>query len=74
MIGKRIAVETSCLRQPIRKALHMVAHFGADGVEFDARHELRNADISQTGLRHLRKILADLNLRVAALAFPTRRG
>jgi sugar phosphate isomerase/epimerase len=47
---------------------------GADGVEIDARHELPAGELSQTGLRQLRKMLGDLDLRVAALAFPTRRG
>lgn len=43
-------------------------------MEIDARHELRPAELSQTGLRQFRKLLDDLNLRVAAVAFPTRRG
>ena len=47
---------------------------GADGVEIDVRHELRIADFSQTALRQFRKLLDDLGLRVAAVAFPTRRS
>jgi len=43
-------------------------------VQFDARQELRPTELSETGLRQLRKMLNDLNLRVASIAFPTRRG
>lgn len=74
VIGFRIAAQPSCFAQPFRKALHTVAQLGCDGVQIDARTELRPAELSDTGLRQLRKLLADLNLRVGAVAFPTRRG
>jgi len=51
-----------------------VARLGAAGVEFDARNELRPGEISDTGLRELRKLLDDRNLRVSAISYPTRRG
>jgi len=74
MIRFRIAAQTKCFAQPIRKALHTAARLECDGVQFDARQELRPAELSETGLRQLRKMLNDLNLRVGSLAFPTRRG
>ena len=74
MVGFRIAAQTSCLAQPFRKALHTVARLGCEGVQIDARRELRPAELSDTGLRQLRKMLDDLNLRVGVVAFPTRRG
>jgi sugar phosphate isomerase/epimerase len=43
-------------------------------VEIDARHDLKLGELSATGLREFRKMLEDLNLRVSAVAFPTRRG
>jgi sugar phosphate isomerase/epimerase len=70
----RIAAETRCFAQPFKKALHTAASLGADGVQFDARNELRPAELSETGLRQLRKMLDDLNMRVGSLSFPTRRG
>lgn len=70
----RIATQTRALAQSFKKALHTAASFGCDGVQFDARNELRPAELSETGLRQLRKILDDLNLRVGSLSFPTRRG
>ena len=74
MIGLRIAVQTRCFAQPIKKALHTAARVGCEGVQIDARLELRPTELSETGLRQLRKMLDDLNLRVGSVAFPTRRG
>lgn len=70
----KIAVALSCLNQPIKKALHTVAKLGASGIEIDARNGLRPSEISDTGRRQLRKLLTDLNLTIAAIRFPTRRG
>lgn len=70
----KIAVALTSLRQPFKKALHTAAHLGATGVEIDARHGIRPDELSETGRRQLRKMLSDLNLSVAALRFPTRRG
>jgi sugar phosphate isomerase/epimerase len=70
----KIAVQTRSLRQPLRAAVASVARLGADGVEIDARRELLPAELSQTGLRQIRKLLGDFNLKVSAIAFPTRRG
>lgn len=70
----KIGIQTRSLRQPLRQALNTAAQLGAAGVEIDARNDLRPADISQTGLRDIHKLLSDRNLRVSAVAFPTRRG
>jgi sugar phosphate isomerase/epimerase len=70
----KIGIAVAALQQPLAKALMTAARLGADAVELDARTELRAADLSQTGWRHLRKILDDLKLRVSAVAYPTRRG
>ena len=70
----KIGIQTRSLRQPLRQALVTASRLGASGVEIDARHELRPSDLSRTGLREFQKLLDDLNLRVSAVAFPTRRG
>ena len=70
----KIGIQTRSLRQPLRQALVTASRLGATGVEIDARHELRPSDLSRTGLREFHKLLSDLNLRVSAIAFPTRRG
>ncbi|MGI9427300.1 MAG: sugar phosphate isomerase/epimerase family protein [Bythopirellula sp.] len=54
--------------------MHTAASLGCDGVQIDARSELQPSELSDTGLRQLRKMLNDLNLRVGSVAFPTRRG
>lgn len=70
----KIGIAISSLRQPFSKALATAARLGAAAIEIDARSDLKAAELSQTGLRQLRKMLEDQGLRVAAVAYPTRRG
>jgi sugar phosphate isomerase/epimerase len=74
VLGLKIALETRCLAQPLKQALLTAGRLGYEGVGIDARREVAPAELSDTGLRQLRKMLNDLNLRVATVAFPTRRG
>lgn len=59
---------------PFKKALHTVASLQVQGVEIDARNELKPSEITGTALRQIRKMLDDLNLRVVSINFRTRRG
>jgi len=59
---------------PLRKALETAARLGATAVELDARNQIHPSQLSGTGLRQLRKILDDVNLKVCSLRFQTRRG
>lgn len=70
----KIGIQLTSLKQPLRQALQTAARLGARGVEIDARTQLRPGELTQTGLRQFRKLLEDLNLRVCAVGFPTRRG
>jgi sugar phosphate isomerase/epimerase len=70
----KIGIQTRSLRQPLKQALQTAARLEADGVEIDARTELPPSQMSQTGVRQFRKLLDDLNLRVSAVSFLTRRG
>jgi sugar phosphate isomerase/epimerase len=70
----KIGIAVAGLNLPLAKALVAAARLGADAVELNARTELKPAELSQTGLRQLRKMLDDLKLRVSAVAYPTRRG
>ncbi len=74
MLSLKIALQTRCLAQGLKQALLTAARLGYEGVQIDAREELQPAELSATGLRQLRKMLNDLNLRVGSMAFPTRRG
>ncbi len=69
-----LAVRLDSMRLPLRRALEMASRIGASAVELDARNEIHPSQLSDTGLRQLRKILEDLNLKVASLRFQTRRG
>jgi sugar phosphate isomerase/epimerase len=70
----RIGIHLASLHQPFTESLQTAARLGADAVEIDARGELRQETLSHTGLRHLRKMLDDLRLKVCAVGFQTRRG
>lgn len=70
----KIGVELAGLGIPAKKALRAAADLGVDAVEIDGRGEFAPRNLSETGLRQLRKILADLRLRVASVSFRTRRG
>ncbi len=74
MLPFKIAIQLASLRQPFAQALRTAKSLGAEGVEIDARSEVRPADLSGTGLRQIKKALSDLELSVAGVGFRTRRG
>lgn len=74
MPALRIGIQLASLRLPLKKALPIAAELGATAVELDARGDIRPDQFSDTALRQLRKMLGDLNLRVCAVSFRTRRG
>ena len=69
-----VAVRLDAMRMPLRKAIETASQLGASAVEIDARNQIHPSQLSDTGLRQLRKILDDRNLKVSALRFQTRRG
>ncbi len=70
----KIAIQVASLRQPFRKAVATAASLGATAIEIDARGEINPQDMTETGLRQVRKIIEDRGLRVCAVGFHTRRG
>lgn len=74
MADVNVGIQLASLRMPLKKALLTAAQLGAQGVEIDARNDIRPQELSDTGRRQLRKMLDDLNLRVAAVRFHTARG
>lgn len=74
MLQLKKAVRLESLNLPLKKALQVAADMGAEAVELNARTQLRPSELSRTGVRHFRKLLEDLNLKVSAVHFPTRRG
>jgi sugar phosphate isomerase/epimerase len=69
-----IGVQIAGLNLPLKKALPCVAALGVNAVEIDARGELRPRELSQSGLRQVRKWLDDYRLKVCSVRFQTRRG
>ncbi len=74
MLQLKKAIRLECLRQPFKKALQTAAQIGAQGVEINGRTELKPKDMSRTAVRHVRKMLDDLRLKVSVINFPTRNG
>lgn len=70
----KIGLQLSCLKLPFRKSLEAAAQMGVHAVELDARTHVPVREMTDTGLRQIRKMLDDLNLRVCALGFQTRNG
>lgn len=59
---------------PIRQALPVLAELKIRAIEIEARGELSPKRISDTGIRHLRKLLSEHNMTLAALGYRTRHG
>ena len=71
-LKKSIFLDT--LRQPFKAAIVTAAKLGADAVEINGRTEIKAEELSQTGIRHIRKLLSDLQLSVSAIHFQTNYG
>lgn len=74
MPGLRVGIQIAGLRMPFKEALHVASQMGADAIEIDARTGLRPNEVVGTALRQIRKLIQDLNLRVASIRYATRRG
>jgi len=74
MDTSRLAVATAALSPDLRTALKRARDLGVRGLEIDARGGLDPEQLSQTGLRQIRKWLDDEGLVVSAVAFRTRGG
>lgn len=74
MLKLRKGLRIENLSLPLKQALPLAAELGAEGVEVNARTELRAAEMSGTAIRHFKKLLQDYNLKVCSVKFPTRRG
>ncbi|SMP53941.1 Xylose isomerase-like TIM barrel [Neorhodopirellula lusitana] len=58
----------------LRRALSQARAMGASSVEICGRGLIDVSELSDTGVRTLRKILDDLSLQVASIRFPTLHG
>jgi sugar phosphate isomerase/epimerase len=74
MEPSRLSVPTLSLSRDLRRGLARARELGVRGVEIDGRRGVAAEQITQTGLRQIRKWLDDEGLVVSAVAFPTRGG
>ena len=70
----KIGIQLASLGLPFGQALAKAAVLGADAVEIDARREINPQELTQTGIREIRKLLEDHRLRICAVGFQTRYG
>lgn len=74
MAQTRVAVRLSAFRLPLRKALAAAASLGASAIQLDARSDIGLSELTDTGIRQLRKMVADFDMQIASIRFQTRRG
>lgn len=74
MEPSRLSVPALSLSRDLRRALARARELGVRGIEIDGRRGVAAEQITQTGLRQIRKWLEDEGLVVSAVAFPTRGG
>ncbi len=74
MLQLKKGLRLESLNLPFKKAIAIAAQIGATGIEIDARSQLKPSELSRTGARHLKKLLADHRLTICCVDFPTRRN
>jgi sugar phosphate isomerase/epimerase len=74
MLKLKKSIHLDTLRQPFKTAIVTAAKLGATAVEINGRTDVVAGQLSQTGVRHIRKMLSDLNLSVSAVHFQTNYG
>ncbi len=74
MRAMKIGVRLESMGLPFRRALAEANRMRAAGVQVDAAGELAPDRLSQTGRRELRHLVRSLDLEVAAVGCPLRRG
>jgi len=70
----KIALATGCLDLPFRDSIRAAASLDVDGVQFDAREEIKPGELTDTGRRQFLNALDQQGLSIASLSFPTRRS
>ena len=74
MDTSRLSVPATALSRDLRTALRRARGLGIHGVELDARSGLDPEQVSQTGIRQIRKWFGDEGIVASAVAFRTRGG
>ncbi|MCE9631979.1 MAG: sugar phosphate isomerase/epimerase [Planctomycetia bacterium] len=74
MDTSRLSVPAAAFSTDLRRALRLARDLGVHGIELDARSGIDPEQLTQTGLRQIRKWLGDEGVTVSAVSFRTRGG
>jgi sugar phosphate isomerase/epimerase len=74
MLQLKIGIRLASFGLPFGRALASAAALGADAVEIDAPRDINPLELTQSGIREIRKLLEDRRLRVCVIRFATRYG
>ena len=69
----KIAVAPAPFSLSLKESIEAVSQTGADGVQFNARDELKSKEFGETARRELLHRLSERGLGIASLTFPLRR-
>lgn len=69
-----IAISSRCLAGSVKQKIIAARTLNVDGIQFDARNELKPRDLSETGRRQFLHMLSEVSLKVASLSFSTRHS
>jgi sugar phosphate isomerase/epimerase len=70
----RFALPTRCFSGPLKTTLRTFAEQEIRGAQFDVGRELRPGELSESGLRQFRHLLADHNVEPASCAVPLTKS
>jgi len=74
METSRLSVPAVSLSRDLRRSLRLARDLGVHAIELDGRHGLDPAQVTETGLRQIRKWLGDEGLVISGISFQTRGG
>ena len=70
----RLAVATENLNSNLKRAIATASNSAAHGVQLNSRHELEQANASESSLRQIRLYVTEREMKVAGLFCPTRHA
>jgi sugar phosphate isomerase/epimerase len=74
METSRLSVPAVSLSRDLRRSLRLARDLGVHAIELDGRNGLDPAQVTETGLRQIRKWLGDEGLVISGISFQTRGG
>ena len=69
----RLAVATAPFQLPVRQAIDLAGRIGVEGIQLDARSELKPAEMGETARKQLRHYLSERSLTLGSLACSLNR-